>query len=60
MIYIIIIIIIMIKIIMIVMNISLGLDEKDPRWLGAWWIGFPLLATLLLLFSGRHWLGSRD
>jgi len=32
-------------------NIDPGLDEKDPRWLGAWWIGFPLLATLLLLFS---------
>jgi len=26
-------------------------DEKDPRWVGAWWIGFPIIATLLLFFS---------
>jgi len=26
-------------------------DETDPRWIGAWWIGFPVIATLLLIFS---------
>ncbi len=28
-----------------------GLEEGDPRWLGAWWIGFVVIAVLLMLFS---------
>jgi len=28
-----------------------GMEEGDPRWIGAWWIGFPIIATLLLIFS---------
>jgi len=24
-------------------------DEDDPRWLGAWWLGFPVIAGFLLL-----------
>ena len=27
------------------------LVPTDPKWLGAWWMGFPIIATLLLLFS---------
>lgn len=27
------------------------IDKKDPRWLGAWWIGWLLLGTVMLLFA---------
>uniref|UniRef100_A0A1I8PEC0 Solute carrier organic anion transporter family member n=1 Tax=Stomoxys calcitrans TaxID=35570 RepID=A0A1I8PEC0_STOCA len=28
------------------------IDSKDPRWLGAWWFGWMILGTLMILFSG--------
>lgn len=28
------------------------IDRSDPRWLGAWWIGWMFLGSFLLLFSG--------
>lgn len=28
------------------------IDRSDPRWLGAWWIGWMFLGSVLLLFSG--------
>lgn len=30
---------------------DVDIDTKDPRWIGAWWIGFPIIATLLLMVS---------
>uniref|UniRef100_A0A1B6C2D4 Solute carrier organic anion transporter family member n=1 Tax=Clastoptera arizonana TaxID=38151 RepID=A0A1B6C2D4_9HEMI len=27
------------------------IDNKDPRWLGAWWLGWLLLGSIMLLFS---------
>ena len=40
-------------------------DEDDPRWIGAWWLGFPVIAALLLclaplLFLFPQRLPSRD
>jgi len=32
-------------------SVETDLTELDPRWMGAWWIGFPILATLLFTFS---------
>ncbi|XP_023159663.2 solute carrier organic anion transporter family member 74D [Drosophila hydei] len=28
------------------------IDSKDPRWLGAWWLGWVILGTLMCVFSG--------
>lgn len=27
------------------------IDNTDPRWLGAWWIGWLVLGTLLIIFA---------
>ncbi|XP_034248496.1 solute carrier organic anion transporter family member 74D [Thrips palmi] len=32
-------------------TLSPTIDNKDPRWLGAWWLGWIILAVLLFLFA---------
>lgn len=27
------------------------ISKKDPRWLGAWWLGWILLGTIMFLFA---------
>lgn len=27
------------------------IDNKDPRWLGAWWLGWMIFAVILFMFS---------
>lgn len=28
------------------------IDKEDPRWLGAWWLGWILLGTIMFIFAG--------
>ena len=30
------------------------MEEGDPNWIGAWWLGFPLIGTLIFIFSGTY------
>ncbi|CAG2109912.1 unnamed protein product, partial [Medioppia subpectinata] len=32
-------------------SVDPGIERKDPRWIGAWWIGFLVIGTSTLLFS---------
>ncbi|XP_065221762.1 solute carrier organic anion transporter family member 74D-like [Planococcus citri] len=32
-------------------DLTPSIDNKDPRWLGAWWLGWIILAVLIFIFS---------
>ena len=29
-------------------------DEKDIQWIGAWWLGFPIIGCLIAAFAGKE------
>ena len=29
------------------------IKEGDPNWIGAWWLGFPVIGTCIFLFAGK-------
>ena len=32
---------------------EVSFDEKDMQWIGAWWLGFPIIGCLIVAFAGR-------
>lgn len=36
------------------------ITKKDPRWLGAWWLGWILLGTTMFMFAGLMALFPKD
>ena len=29
------------------------IKEGDPNWIGAWWLGFPVIGTCIVIFAGK-------
>ena len=32
---------------------EVAFDEKDMQWIGAWWLGFPIIGCLIVAFAGK-------
>ena len=32
-------------------GVEVDFNEKDPRWIGAWWFGYPIIGGLILVFA---------
>ena len=30
---------------------QVDIEEGDPGWIGAWWLGFPIIGSLIILFA---------
>ena len=37
----------------VIPGMEVTIKEGDPNWIGAWWLGFPVIGTCIFLFAGN-------
>ena len=37
----------------VIPGMEVTIKEGDPNWIGAWWLGFPVIGTCIFLFAGK-------
>ena len=37
----------------VIPGMEVTIKEGDPNWIGAWWLGFPVIGTCIVIFAGK-------
>ena len=37
----------------VIPGMEVTIKEGDPNWIGAWWLGFPVIGTCIVIFAGN-------